>query len=79
MANRWFRCKGCDGLIALLGDGLMPHYRPGSVAHTKPAADVNVRPAKCRLYQESECETLWAMHENDPEVDAPLGIRPVMN
>lgn len=69
--NTWHRCRGgCGHIVGLLRDGL-DRYEPGSVAHTKPEADINVKPVACELYRTLEAEELWALHEHDPEVQAP--------
>ena len=70
--NTWHECRGgCGFFIGLLRDGL-GEWPPGSVAHCKPGSDINRVPVRCQLYQQKSCAELYAMHENDPDVGAPV-------
>lgn len=75
----WKKCRGCGKPIAFYPDGMPPHIPPGGVGHSKPIGLAGRKgTVPCELYRRSSPEQLTALHLDDPEIEAPTSMKPVL-
>lgn len=75
--GQWFRCKGCGQPIGFVPAGLMGPKKMCAHAKLNYLAGVP-NSVPCELYRRLSADELWELHQDEPLIETPTEIRPIV-